>query len=256
MILYFSGTGNSRYVARAIAKLTGDSLVSMNERIKMRDHSPLHSSQPFVFVMPTYAWRMPRIIHEHILQTEFTGCEMAYFIMTCGDSTGNAVAYIKELCKIKTFTFCGVASVIMPENYIAMYSVPDKATAGRIIQMAVPGIVEIAGRIIMGKQLKDLHPTITGILQSGLVNPLFYAYINDRGFRFTNACISCGKCAELCPLNNIQIVDGAPRWGGNCTHCMACICGCPTEAIEYANASKGKPRYYLTEEPEARIRID
>ena len=34
-------------------------------------------------------------------------------------------------------------------------------------------------------------------------------------------------------------------WGKNCTHCMACICYCPKEAIEYGKKSKGKPRYHF-----------
>lgn len=48
---------------------------------------------------------------------------------------------------------------------------------------------------------------------------------------------------RLCPLNNITLEDGKPLWGGNCTHCMACISYCPTEAIEYGRRSVGKPRY-------------
>ena len=37
MILYFSGTGNSRYVAQRIAEALGDELLSMNDRIKAGD---------------------------------------------------------------------------------------------------------------------------------------------------------------------------------------------------------------------------
>ena len=62
-------------------------------------------------------------------------------------------------------------------------------------------------------------------------------------FFATDACTGCGFCVEACPLNNIRLNDGKPVWGKNCTHCMACICGCPTEAIEYGKRSKGKPRY-------------
>ena len=38
---------------------------------------------------------------------------------------------------------------------------------------------------------------------------------------------------ERCPLNNIRLENGKPVWGKHCTHCMACICDCPKEAIEY-----------------------
>lgn len=47
------------------------------------------------------------------------------------------------------------------------------------------------------------------------------------------------------PLSNVKIVEGKPVWGKNCTHCMACICHCPTEAIEYGAKSTGKPRFHL-----------
>ena len=77
----------------------------------------------------------------------------------------------------------------------------------------------------------------------------FYAlFVHDKGFAASEACVSCGKCAQRCPLNNIRISDGKPVWNGNCTHCMACIGGCPTEAIEYKFISKGKRRYYMMEE--------
>ena len=36
-----------------------------------------------------------------------------------------------------------------------------------------------------------------------------------------------------------------PVWDKNCTHCMACICYCPVEAIEYGKKSVGKPRYHF-----------
>lgn len=80
---------------------------------------------------------------------------------------------------------------------------------------------------------------------STAANPVFYAlFVKADKFRADDKCIGCGKCAQLCPLNDISIVDGLPVWGKNCTHCMACICHCPTGAIEYGRKSLGKPRYH------------
>ncbi|MEO3216075.1 MULTISPECIES: flavodoxin domain-containing protein [Romboutsia] len=56
MILYFSGTGNSRYVARKIAQELNDELISLNQLIKEGKTDELISTdKPFVFVCPTYA---------------------------------------------------------------------------------------------------------------------------------------------------------------------------------------------------------
>lgn len=81
-------------------------------------------------------------------------------------------------------------------------------------------------------------------IMSSAVNTIFYPmFVKADKFMATDACISCGKCVQVCPLNNVQLKNGKPAWGSNCTHCMACICYCPAEAIEYGKKSEGKPRY-------------
>ena len=45
MILYFSGTGNSKYVAKRIADALGDALVNLNDRIKSGDTSPVETGE-------------------------------------------------------------------------------------------------------------------------------------------------------------------------------------------------------------------
>lgn len=80
------------------------------------------------------------------------------------------------------------------------------------------------------------------------MNRLFYRFIvHAKPFHITRSCASCGRCAQVCPLNNIQMVDGLPQWGDHCTHCMRCITLCPMKAIEYGKRSVGKPRYRCPE---------
>lgn len=56
MILYFSGTGNSQYIAEQIAEETKDQCISLNQLMKKNDFRPLISEEkPFTFVCPTYA---------------------------------------------------------------------------------------------------------------------------------------------------------------------------------------------------------
>lgn len=248
MILYFSGTGNSHYAAHTIGRITDDKVVSINEFLKNGSRDTLKSDKPFIFVCPVYAWRMPKVVDDFIKNTHFSGSNKAYFVLTCGGEAGNSVHYTKKVCNEKGLDFCGFASVIMPGNYIAMFPTPDKVQADEIIRKADPKILDIAERIKNGQPLPDEKITLRGRLRSSIVNPLFYSTcVSAKGFYSTNDCSSCGKCAKLCPLNNIEIAEGKPHWGESCTHCMACICGCPNEAIEYKDKSKGKPRYYNKE---------
>lgn len=73
MILYFSGTGNSRYVAKKLAERTEDTLVSINERLRRRDAGHIDSERPLVFVCPIHDGRIPDIVTKHILRTPFRG---------------------------------------------------------------------------------------------------------------------------------------------------------------------------------------
>lgn len=246
MILYFSGTGNSRYVAERIKEATNDEVLSINKRIKTGDHSSISSQKPLVFVLPTYAWRIPRVAGRHILNTTFQGNQKTYFIMTCGDEIGNAAHYLKKLCKEKGFDFYGAAQIIMPENYIALFDVPAKPEADLIIKAADPSIQSAIAKIMTEQPFDPRSISFQDNMKSHVVNPFFYPFVvSANKFYSTDACIHCGKCVRLCPLNNVILDHQTPKWGKNCTHCMACICGCPTEAIEYGKASHGKPRYYL-----------
>jgi ferredoxin len=248
MILCFSGTGNSRFAAKLIGTVTGDVMVSANGLIKSGSKEALHSDKPFVFVCPTYAWRLPRVFERFIRETALTGSTRAYFVMTCGGETGNAARYIKRLCAVKGLEFMGLKSVLMPENYIALFEVPDKVKADEIIRKAVPEITSAAETIKSGLKLPEEKVRLLDRVYSTIVNPFFYPFVvHAKGFYATDACTGCGKCEALCPLNNITRASGRPAWGDRCTHCMACICACPAEAIEYKNHSKGKPRYYCGE---------
>lgn len=106
----------------------------------------------------------------------------------------------------------------------------------------------LARRVAEG--LEMLLYDLNACIKAGDTAPVFYRFfVKADAFRATDACTGCGRCVELCPLNNVHLKNGKPVWGKNCTHCMACICYCPKEAIEYSEKSKGKPRHHV-EAPE------
>ncbi len=178
------------------------------------------------------------------MKAEFKGSKRVYFVLTCGDGAGNATNYAKELAHKKKLIFKGLKSIVMPENYIAMFNSPSPEAAGEILKKADKEILLTAEKIKNSSPIRD-NVGFSGKILSGIVNPVFYSlFVSAKGFRATEQCISCGKCVEVCPLNNISLSDKRPVWGNNCTHCMACISYFPQEAIEYKNKSVGKHRYH------------
>lgn len=246
MILYFTGTGNSRYIAERIAEALGDELLSMNDRIKAGDTSSVTSDERLVIVTPTYAWRIPRIVRDWLAETDFPRGAQAWFVMTCGSEIGNAAQYNRALCQEKQLTYMGTAQIIMPENYIAMFDAPQAEEARQIVDKAEPGIDRVISAITANQAFPPPRKNLYDRFVSGPVNPIFYSFfVKANAFTAGDACTGCGQCARLCPMNNITIQNGKPVWGGDCTHCMACICRCPTETIEYGKKSLGKPKYHF-----------
>lgn len=244
MILYFSGTGNSAYVAKRIAAATGDHCLNLFDKIRNRDYSPLSSDKAFVVVCPTYAWQIPHILRDWLEKAAFSGSSDFYFVMTCGSETGNPAQSLEQLCKGMRVNYRGCAEVVMPENYIALFNAPKEAEARRIIDLANPVIDRTAQLIAAGEPIPKQQAGFLDKVKSSVVNAVFYpAVVHAKKFTVSQACVGCGKCVRDCVLDNVRLEDGRPVWGDNCTHCMACICGCPAKAIEYGRASVGKPRY-------------
>lgn len=246
MILYFSGTGNSRYIAQRIAAACAQPMLSLNDRIKAGDTSPVAVNGPLVIVTPTYAWRIPRVVRDWLRQTNLTGVTHVWFVMSCGSEIGNAAKTNRALCAEKGFAYMGTAEIVMPENYIAMFNAPDWAEAREIVARAEPAIDRAAALIAQSAALPAPRSNLYDRFMSGPVNPAFYAFcVKAKAFSAGDACVGCGKCVQLCPMNNVTLKQGKPIWGSHCTHCMACICYCPAEAIEYGKKSLGKPRYHF-----------
>jgi len=244
MIVYFSGTGNSRYAAESLAHQLGEELLDAGRRIKAGDKGELCSERPWVFVAPTYAWQMPHVFEEYLRSISFTGSREAYFVLTCGSEIGDAGSYAKTLCEDKSLEYRGIQAVVMPENYIAMFDVPDAKTCAAMMDQAKT-VLQACGELISdGCPFPERKVGMKDRKRSGIVNKTFYRmFVKAKDFYATDGCTGCGACVDACPLNNIRLEERKPLWGEQCTHCMACICGCPAEAIEYGKISRGKIRY-------------
>lgn len=242
MILWFSGTGNSRYVAEKIAQETGDKLFSINESMKTGE--PYNGTdESLVVVVPTYAWRIPKVVDTWLRNSNFEGAKRIWFVMTCGGDIGGAAKYNKKTALAKGLEYMGTCGIVLPDNYIIMFNAVSDEASNKLFSEAEPKIAEAIKKLKAGEPFKEAHAGLYKKFMSTAINPGFNMSLKDVGYRIEGECISCGKCADSCPLNNIKLVEGKPEWGNNCTQCMACISYCPTGAIEYKNKTRGKARY-------------
>ncbi len=244
MVFYFSGTGNSRFVARRIAKAVGQEAVDITAYTKTMERPEFTESGVYVFVCPSYMSAPARAMTDFLGWAGFPEGIKAYFIVTCAASMGITPKVYSELCEQKGLEYMGSAQVEMPQNYIALFTTKKVEENIDILEKAEIEIDRIIGLIVNGEVLETKKIGSLEYSVTKWVRDIYYKdFMKTKKFKATDKCIACRKCVKVCPLSNITMKDNRPVWGNKCTHCMACINQCPKDAIEYGKGTVGKPRY-------------
>ena len=250
MIFYFSGCGNSRYVARTLAQWLNDTLFFIPEAAREgRYDYTLAEDEILGFVFPVYSWAPPRLVLDFVKQLRFAKKpDYIYFSCTCGDQCGQTEKIFRKALQEKGWELSACFSLKMPETYIGMagFKLDTEENAHKKIEDTKAAVMNNIPRLINKEKYSEMTVGSFAWLKSHLINKSFNKYATDDSkYRSTEKCISCGKCVEVCPLKNITLEDSRPKWNGHCTMCMACYHHCPVNAIQYGKATEGKGQYYF-----------
>ena len=249
MVLYFSGTGNSKFAAEFIADEINDQCVSLNYVLKHNEPPEFASRKPFVICAPIHAGRFPAVVMKLLSKATFSGPRKVYFVATLSSKTCSVAASLKELAKNKHLEFGGLFFVTMPNNYVLGGNVPDHHEAEyQVKYVVVPRLLEVAYVIknddIMPED--NANPVVSAV--SGSVNVMFNKFtVTSERFVVSDDCYVCGKCVEACPVNNIIIINGDPLFRKRCVNCYACINRCPRKAINIGKRTENFNRYVCPE---------
>ena len=258
MIFYFSGTGNTRWVARQIAEAIDEELLYIPDLIRQdRYEFVLKKDERLGFCFPTHGWQPPRIVREFIRKIKLTGegtkvesDAFCWALTTCGDNMGEAMTILNKDLKRKGLQAETLFSVIMPESYVClpfMYTDTEFKKVRKIedakheLSHIIPIIRDRKGGII------ELDKGATPRLYSYVLGEYFNKkMVTDKKFTVdTEVCIQCGLCEKVCPVDNVQKTP--PKWlhNGQCTSCLACYHYCPVHAINFGNITRRREQYYF-----------
>ena len=235
MIYYFSGTGNSKYVAQRLAEALNETLCDMaTTDIRNTD------SMTLGFVMPVYYWGIPNIVLDFLKDFRISDKPYIYLIFTCGGSTGAAGKMFEKALGRKTNA---QFSVVMPDTWTPMFDVSDKAKMEHILDAAEPKIDEIIEKVkSQAKGDFNRHKGFTPL--TPLVYPS-YKKQSTRKFTVSGDCISCGLCEKLCPSGIIKLENGKPVWTSDkCAFCLGCLHRCPKFAIQFGRKTKKHGQFF------------
>jgi len=254
MIFYFSGTGNTKWVARQIAEAIGEQMLYIPDLMREgRYEFTLTEGERIGFCFPTHGWQPPRIVRYFIRDLQVKGVTESTYcwaLTTCGDNMGEAMAILNRDLQQKGLKAESQFSLIMPESYVClpfMYTDPEE-TVRRKLSAAEAMIPHITVSIKdYSRGIIELTKGATPRLYSYVIGAYFNRkMVNDKKFMVdASVCIECGKCAKVCPVDNIT--GTPPEWNhnGRCTSCLSCYHYCPVHAINYGERTRKRDQYYF-----------
>jgi len=247
MIFYFSGTGNSRWVARFLADELADQLRFIPDELDTDMRYSLKEGERLGFVFPTYGWGVPPFVERFIEKMQVTGVAYLYFVTTCGDDTGMTGELFCDLVARKGWTCRLGYAVQMPESYVCLpgFDVDPKPKEQKKLSAVPARMHQIVDDIIDGRGGFDTIPGPMKWAKSHIVRPFFNRFlVNPKHFKSTAGCVGCGSCVKACPFDNITLNEnGRPIWHDRCVQCMRCYHTCPQRAIEWGRFTRGKGQY-------------
>lgn len=232
MILYFSATGNSKYVAERIAGAVGSETFPITDF----DCSAPVSGDIVGIVVPTYFWGLPSIVVDFLEKLRIGDCRYLFFVATCGTTPG-ATAKMAE--DILGHRFDAAFSVAMPDTWTPTFDLSDKEKVKKQLEAGNARTEKVAAAI---KERKK--GTFMRFAAPKIIGSFAYSFYG-KGRRTSTLsvgdnCIGCGLCAKKCPVQAIEMREERPVWvKEQCTMCLGCLHRCPKFAIQRgANTQK------------------
>lgn len=242
-IYYFSGTGNSLYVARELAqRLDGASI-----RAVTKDTEADLSAEAVGIVFPVHLWGAPEMVLRFLERLKADSAERYCFaVATYKLDAGDVVGQIKRKLQSCGIRLSAGFTIAMPGNNVAFYdteSSSSRETKFKACRIELDAIAEVL------RSEKELLTPEAGLvdrfLKTGLLRSAVTRTFHDADKRFwvKSDCNGCGICARVCPAGNIKFGCNRPVWLHNCQQCMSCINLCPKEAIQSGQTTLRRGRY-------------
>ena len=233
--VYFSGTGNSKYALELFCReYDGNTKVYSIEDSDVV--SALKDTDIISFAYPVQYSTVPKILRDFITDNkEIWNSKKVFIIATMGLFSGDGSGILGRLLKSYGAKVIGGLHLKMPD------SIGDEKALKRPIEKNKELVRAAELKIKESvRLLKSGKPTQEGIgplyRMAGLLGQRLYFGHKTKNYSDklkidSGACVGCGKCEKLCPMDNIKINDKVAVSSDRCTMCYRCINKCPKQAI-------------------------
>lgn len=240
MILYFTGTGNSLYVAKKL----DDIRLSIPQLI--HDEKKEYTADRLGIVCPVNGHEMPGLVKQFIRQAVFH-TDYFYLVLTYGMIHGGAAELADQYLKTCEIEAGYINTVWMVDNYLPAFDMKEQLAMDP--EKKVEEHIEvIKADIGMKKHWKQEATPEDRLwhqkyLKMRRENPID---VKHGIFKVLDHCIGCGICMHVCPTGSIQVEKQHAQYQdmSRCQMCLACVQHCPENAIRLTIPEKNPHARY------------
>lgn len=243
MVFYFTGTGNSLYVAK---QLGAEQIISIPQAL--RQANTLFESPAIGVVCPVYGHEMPDMVKEFLRKATFN-TPYFYLILTYGRIHGGAAELAEQV-----LIDCGkradyINIIMMVDNFLPGFDMTEqiainseKKVEEHIASIKADIEAQRRWKSPVTQEDRDWHQTYLD--RQAKIPADFWKNL----YCITDDCIGCGICTKVCPAGCIHLESQkAVNTTENCQMCMACIHHCPKNAIQLNVPEKNPSARYQNE---------
>ncbi len=232
-IYVFTGTGNTLIAANKIAEVfdknSYNATVYRMENVSPKDVN-LNSTIGIGFTVAF--WNTYPFVRRWINELpDGNGAEIFLF-NTMGDSSFGMIYHIAKILKNKNYKIIAAKGFLMPNNFLLVQG--DKSNEKKKNKTLLK-IEDFAKDIIDEKEYVSKAGFFTAAafkISSFVVLKLWNTKLAKKimKFKINKKCNKCGVCANLCPVENIEIKDTV-TFKDKCLFCLRCVSYCPQQAL-------------------------
>ena len=235
LICYFSGTGNTQKVVECYANVFAEQYGDEVVLAKMEDkfEYDLNDFDLLGFGYPVHAFNAPSIALQFCKRLPKLATKKSAFIVnTSGEPLQlNNISSLKltAILKRRNIVVNNEYHYCMPYNMIFRHGDEMAYRMWTTAQLLAPLDIK---EIKQGTKRRLKKVFMGGFVAWVMRCEHWGGRLNGKQYKVNDQCVSCKKCVNICPTNNITIKDGKVKFGGKCLMCMRCAHLCPTDAIK------------------------
>ncbi len=233
--IYFSGTGNTKFCIEYFINVINSSDVAYSIE-DSRAIEELSKHDEIIFAYPVYYSNLPKIVSDFIISNSaLWNGKKIFVIATMALFSGDGAGVAARLFEKYGAEITGGLHLEMPD------CIADVKVLKRTYEKN-HAIVEKAKKktTISAQKYKSGKPTREGLnfgyRMAGFLGQRLYFMNKTKSYTDKlkinpMSCIGCGKCANVCPMNNIDVIGRKAVSKNLCTMCYRCVNVCPEKAI-------------------------